>query len=373
MNVSDVIIIGGGVIGCSIAYNLSKKGVKVLVIEEKEIGHGGSSRNGGGVRQSARDLRELPLAMYAVKNIWPNLSEELGTNVEYYQSGNLRLGKTEEHMKILENVVSQGRSLGLELDIISQQEVREICPYCSDEVIGASYCKTDGHGNPMLTTLAYYKKAIELGAKFIVGEKVESITFSKGKIDGVKTKTDEYKAPKVIVAAGLESRKIINKLGIDVPMQGVLVEAMITEAQPQMFAQMIGTAASDFYGHQTEHGSFVFGGMTGIEPFASLEEEAVTRNVTAPSISRAILKYFPILENANITRTWAGFLDITADKVPVLSEVDEIPGLILACGFSGHGYGISPIVGVLMSQMVLEEALTLPLDAFRYDRFLPKA
>ena len=92
---ADVIIIGGGVIGCAAAYNLAKKGVKSIVLEKSDyIGNGGSSRNGGGVRQSGRDPRELPLAMYGIKNLWPTLSEELGVNVEYHKDGNLRLGKT---------------------------------------------------------------------------------------------------------------------------------------------------------------------------------------------------------------------------------------------------------------------------------------
>lgn len=102
-NTADVVIVGGGVIGCATAYYLTKMGKSVIVLEASDnIGNGGSSRNGGGVRQSGRDLRELPLAMYGIENLWPGLSEELGVDCEYHKQGNLRLGKTEAHLKILQ-------------------------------------------------------------------------------------------------------------------------------------------------------------------------------------------------------------------------------------------------------------------------------
>lgn len=372
MNNADVIIVGGGVIGCAIAYNLARKNVSVLVLEEDDIGSGASSRNGGGVRQSARDYRELPLAMHAVRNLWPNLSEELGVDVEYHKKGNLRLGKTEDHLKILQGIVNRCTAQGLELKMIDRAEVREICPYVSDEVIGASYCPTDGHGNPMRTTLAYYKRALELGVVFVTGERVQSLIIRKGKICGVKTGTNQYEGTRVLLAAGLGSKPLAESVGIKLPMQKLLLEALITEAQPPMFSQMIGTAAADFYGHQTDHGSFVFGGMTGLEPFESDETVPVTRSITAPAISRAILRYFPFLEDAKIIRTWSGFLDEMADHVPVISQVEEVPGLVLACGFSGHGYGIAPAVGQLVAEMIVEGQPSISLDAFRYDRFKPR-
>ena len=116
---AEVIIIGGGVNGCAAAYYLAKAGMKNVIVLEgsPSIGHGGSSRNGGGVRQSGRDVRELPYAMYAVQNMWPTLSEELGVDVEYYQKGNLRLGKTDAHMEKLRNLAVNANSLGLDMKI----------------------------------------------------------------------------------------------------------------------------------------------------------------------------------------------------------------------------------------------------------------
>ena len=125
---ADVIIIGGGINGCATAYYLAKRGIKdVLVLEaDDSIGHGGSSRNGGGVRQSGRDVRELPYAMYAVNNMWPTLSEELGVDVEYYQRGNLRLGKTEAHLKKLETLASNARSVGLDMQLTAKKSKKSV-------------------------------------------------------------------------------------------------------------------------------------------------------------------------------------------------------------------------------------------------------
>ncbi len=370
---ADVIIIGGGIIGNSTAFYLAKKGCSVIVLEKSDsIGNGGSSRNGGGVRQSGRDKRELPLAMYGVENLWPNLAEELEMDVEYYQKGNLRLGKTDAHIKILENLTSNANSLGLDVKMISGEEAKDICPYLSDDVIGASWCQTDGHANPMLATLAYYRKARQMGATFITGEEVKQIKKIKGRARQVVTSTNIYEGETIILAAGYESRNIAATVGIDVPMNQALLEVLVTEAQPSMFYQMLGTAAADFYGHQSKHGSFVFGGSSGFEGVNKDNGSPVTNSLTASCICRGIMNYFPCLADAKIVRTWAGWIDVCADQVPVISQVEEVPGLILACAFTGHGFGIAPTVGTLLSQMVLREKTVLDISNFRYDRFQAK-
>ena len=147
-NQADVVVIGAGIIGCAISYYLRKRGKSVIVLEGSDnIGNGGSSRNGGGVRQSGRDPRELPLAMYGIKNLWPTLSEELETDCEYHQDGNLRLGKNEKHKEILTKLADNAKKCGLDVRMIDAAEVKSINPYLSDEVTCASWCPTDGHAN----------------------------------------------------------------------------------------------------------------------------------------------------------------------------------------------------------------------------------
>lgn len=369
-NCAEVIIIGGGIIGCATAYQLAKKGVSVIVLEaDDSIGNGGSSRNGGGVRQSGRDPRELPLAMYAVQHMWPTLSEELGIDVEYHKEGNLRLGKTEKHLEILQGLTDRAVACGLDVHMIDGKEVREINPYLSDEVIGASWCPTDGHANPLLATLGFYKRARELGVRFYTGETVVEIQKIKGKARKVVTLSNIYEGEQIILAAGYESRKIAETVGIDIPMRKELIEALVTEAEPKMFPQMLGTADADFYGHQTDHGSFVFGGASGFEAMNKDNGLFATSSITAPCICRGIMKYIPKLAEAKIVRTWAGYEDVCADGIPVISRVEEVPGLILACAFTGHGFGIAPVVGLLLSQMAMGEKTILDMKEFRYDRF----
>lgn len=370
---AEVVIIGGGIIGCATAYYLAKMGADVIVLEGSDhIGNGGSSRNGGGVRQSGRDVRELPLVMYGIKNLWPSLSEELEVDCEYHQDGNLRLGKTEKHREILTRLADNARKVGLDVRMIDGDEVRSINPYLSDEVICASWCPTDGHANPLTTTLGYYKMARRLGVTFITGEPVVALKTIKGKIRQVITPNNTYEGESVLVAAGLDSREILTTVGIDIPMTNSLIECLVTEAQPHMFDQMLGTAEADFYGHQTKHGSFVFGGSSGLERYNKDNGTPVCSSKTAPCICRGIMKYFPDLADAKIVRTWAGWMDASSDGVPSLGTVDEIPGLYVACAFNGHGFGIAPAAGEQLAKLIVTGKTDIDLSALRYDRYKAK-
>lgn len=374
--VADTIIIGGGVVGCAAAYYLAKAGNSNVIVLEgtKSIGHGGSSRNGGGVRQSGRDVRELPYAMYGIKNLWPNLSEELGVDTEYTQKGNLRLGKTEEHLKKLNTLASNAQSVGLDVRMVDAKEVKEICPYLADDIIGASWCPTDGHANPLTTTLGYYKRSLEMGVKYYTDAPVKELRKIKGKVRQVVLNDGTvFEGESIILAAGYESREIARTVGVDIPMTRLIDEALVTEMQPHMFDIMLGTAGGDFYGHQSHHGSFVFGSDSGYEVVTDMKDPSAmeTNSLTLSASCRAIMSYVPALKDAKIVRSWAGWLDNAFDGVPFISRVDEAPGLILACGFTGHGFGTAPAVGLMLSQMVAGEETVVDISALRYDRFKP--
>lgn len=370
---ADVIIIGGGANGCAAAYYLAKAGQKNVIVLEgsPSIGHGGSSRNGGGVRQSGRDVRELPYAMYGIQNMWPTLSEELGADVEYRQAGNLRLGKTPAHLEKLSTLAANARSVGLDVKMIDAAEAHQRNPFLSSEVIGASWCPTDGHANPLRTTLAYYRRALDMGVQFVVDAPVAALKKQKGVLRQVITQDGTvFEADTVILAAGYESRAISRTVGIELPLSRFFDEALVTEAREPMFDMMLGVAGGDFYGHQATNGTFVFGSECGLEDFYDTAPGDVrTFSLTVSSCCRAILSYIPALKDIRVVRSWGGWLDMSPDGVPILGAVDEVPGLILAAGFNGHGFGTAPAVGLMLAQMALGQPTVVDLSALRYDRF----
>jgi sarcosine oxidase subunit beta len=293
-------------------------------------------------------------------------------DVEYYRQGNLRLGKTEAHLDILRGLTESGNAGGLEMRMLDAREAKEVCPFLSDEVIGASWCPSDGHANPLLTTLAFYRAARRNGARFISGEKALGIKKVRGRARQVLTENNVYEGETIVLVGGYGSREVAASAGLDIPMSATLMECLVTEDQPKLFYQMLGTAMADFYGHQSTHGSFVFGGSSGFEATNKDNGSPVNNAITAPCICRGIMGYFPILKDAKIVRTWAGWIDECADHVPVLGYVEEVPGLVLGCAFSGHGFGISPVAGTLLAELAAGEATTLDVSAFRYDRFKAK-
>jgi len=309
------------------------------------------------------------LAMFGVKHIWPTLGEELGEDIEYIQNGNMRLGKTEKDREALEELVRQNSSLGLDVRMVYGQDIRELIPDVSPEVQYATYCPTDGHANPMRTTLALYKRARELGAQFITNIKVLKLEKVAGRIRRVHTDDGIYEADSVILCAGFGSRKIMRTVGLDVPMLPQLTEAFVTEPIPAVTDKFISAADGCFYAQQQRNGTWVIGGDSNYEIYDATYPREVTFSFSAPRIARFFLEYMPTLKGVKVIRSWSGQLDMCWDGSPVISPVEEVEGLYVGCAFTGHGFGIGPAAGYVLAQMAVGEAPAADLSGLRYDRF----
>jgi len=364
---ADAVIIGGGVMGCAIAYNLAKEGLKSVVIEKSDIGGEASGSNGGGVRQSARNLKEMPLAMESIQ-IYGHLHEELGMDVEYVRQGNLRLCTSDEELETMRQSIENQKTTGLELEMLDRRQVLEINPYVGEKVIGASFCPTDGHVNPFLVTYGFFKKAKSLGAQFYTHEEAREIRLQKGKIAAVVTDKNTFETDLVVDAAGIAGRKVANMVGLDFPMRPLFSEALITEPYPALFKQMIGHAKGLFYGRQTVHGPFFWGGFVGTEQFIYREGKPLFHYI-GPATSRMVIDFFPVLKDVHVIRTWSGLIAQMSDGIPVLGFAQEVPGFIFATGFSGHGFGLAPVIGRLISELIMDCTTSIPISDFCYGRF----
>ncbi len=364
---ADVVIIGGGVMGCSIAYNLAREGLKPVVIEKSDIGGEASGANGGGVRQSARNLKEMPLAIESIQ-IYGQLHEELGMDLEYVREGNLRLCTSEEELDTMRKSVENQKAANLELEMLDRKQVLDINPHIGDKVIGASFCPTDGHVNPFLVTYAFFQKAKSLGARIVTHEAVKDIRLQKNKVSAVITDKQTFETDLVVNAAGVAGRKVANMVGLDLPMRPVFSEAMITEPYPPLFKQMIGHAKGLFYGRQTVHGSFFWGGFVGTEQFIHREGKPLFHFI-GPAISNMVIDFFPILKDVNVIRTWSGLIAQISDAIPVLGYTEEVPGFVFATGFSGHGFGLAPVIGRLIGELIMDCQTSIPISDFCFGRF----
>ena len=370
-NKADVVIIGGGINGCSLAYRLAKKGMDVAVIEKRYLASGATGACGAGIRQQWSTKENATLAIQSVK-IFQKLSSELGQDIEFRQGGYLIGVHDHKEMEQAEQNVALQRSLGLTVDILEPEEITDVVPILDVKgmhAIGATFCPTDGHANPFRTTFAYADAARKHGAEFYTHTNVTGLTTSRKRISTVVTDKGTIQTDVVVNAAGVDSKTIAQMVHVRLPLTPFRKEIMATERLKPLFEAMVISFKDGIYFSQQKEGQIVGGipipeergGYKTMPTFAFLQHMAST-----------LTRYAPILQHVNMLRHWTGFYDVTPDARPILGEVTGVKGFIQCNGFSGHGFMISPMVTYLLTELIAEGKTSEILQHLNLSRFKGK-
>jgi sarcosine oxidase subunit beta len=369
---ADVVIIGGGINGCSLAYRLAKKDFNVVVVEKKYLTSGATGACGAGIRQQWSTRENASLAIQSVK-IFEQLSKELGQDIEFRQGGYLIAVHDKKEMKQVEKNVAMQRSLGLKVDILPPEKITDVVPILDVKgmrAIGATFCPTDGHANPFKTTFAYADAARRHGAEITTHTKVIGLKTTKKAIHAVVTDQGTIRANVVVNAAGIDSKAIAEMVHIKLPLTPFRKEIMATERFEPLFEAMVISFKDGIYFSQQKEGQIVGGipipeekgGYKTMPTFAFLQH-----------MSQTLTRYAPVLKHVNLLRHWTGFYDVTPDARPILGDVKEMKGFIQCNGFSGHGFMISPMVAQLLTDLIAEGKTSEVLENLNLDRFGGKA
>lgn len=362
---ADVAIIGGGIMGCAAALELRKAGRSVVLLEKGACGAQASGVNAGGVRQQGRDISELPMTRRAAK-IWPRLSQLLGEDIEFRQIGHLRLARSESDVEMLEAHAAEVRDYDLHLQLLSGKVVREMFPWLSDRIAGASLALEDGHANPRLVTPAYARAARSRGADIREATPVETAQWT-GQHFEIKAPNLLVKARYLVNAAGAWAGRFLDLFGESAPLKLRTPNLFVTEPVPYFMTKSIAVCGGAVYFRQVERGNVVIGGGPGWGDL-STERSRNRADTTLGQFHRAT-ELVPELEGLQIIRSWSGLECDVSDMLPIVGFSPKTPNLIHAFGFSGHGFQLGPAIGEIIRELVCEGRSTTPIEAFCVSRF----
>lgn len=414
---TTVVIIGGGIIGLTAALTLAERNIPVVVLEKGKIAGEQSSRNLGWVRKTSRHAQDIPLAL-AADRLWAQMPERVGADVGYRQAGIMFIGRNEAQMSMHENWLKSVEHLNLDSRLLSNREIAEKVPGGRTDWAGGIYTPSDARAEPTMASSAIAKAAIAKGAIIIENCAVRTLLTTGGRVSGVVTEQGEIRCDQVLLAGGLWSRKFLGNLGINLPTLPLTCTVLRTE--PMEGPTDIAVGAPDFSFRKHKDGGYIITQRGALDAFLTLDhfllgkrylpqlraqrdflrisfgkyffkDLNLRRRWNADSVTpfehvriqdpqanaalnaeamRNLQAAWPVFEQARIAAAWAGTIDVTPDSNPVISPVDSIPGLTLATGFSGHGFGTSPAAGQLAADLVSQQAPLIDPSPYRLDRFL---
>lgn len=385
---ADIAVIGGGIIGTSIAYYLAKKGKKVVLLEKNYFVNGASGACDQGVLlQSKAPNEHLSLAIYSY-HMYKELGRELGCDLEFTEKGYMVLIETEAEWEVMKGVVAKQNAIGLPSRLISRKEAMELQPGLNpDAIVGAACCDWDSEVNPYITTMAFADRAAQLGAVIKTGCPVTGLVTEGGMVKGVRTPEGVIYAETVVNAAGVWASEIGRMAGLELPIKPRRGQIFISEAVPEFVHKGIINARYIVAKHQpellkgdtsmksklgvgisltqSEKGNVMFGASREFVGFDCSNTIEGLREVLANATHLV-----PGLKKLNIIRTMSGLRPYTPDSKPLIGYVDGIPGFFMAAGHEGDGICLAPATGKMAAELIVEGKTTVPAaESFDVNRF----
>jgi sarcosine oxidase subunit beta len=368
--VGRIVIIGGGVVGASIAYFLGRRGAgkDVVVLERQRLASGTTAAAVGGIRSQFSTVINIECSLESVA-FWERWPEEVGTPLDYHQIGYLFLAQTDDEAATFERNIALQNSMGVPSRLISADEARELVPgIFVGDITAFAYSPKDGRATPHEATMGYAKRARELGVRVREGVEVTGIDVRGGRAHAVETSDGRIDADAIVIAAGPWSGVVGRLAGIDIPVKPYRREIFISEPFdliPHPFPNVIDLHVGWYF---LPEGAGIL--MSGMKDSHSSFDTHVNWDGLAHVAEFATHRH-PALEHAKFgKRAYAGLYDVSPDDHAILGRVPGVDGLFLACGFSGHGFQHSPATGRLMAELLLEGRTTgidiAPLSVERF-------
>lgn len=364
----DVLVIGGGLHGCSAALHLAKRGARVTVLEKDYVGRHASGVNAGGVRRLGRDFAEVPLSVASLE-LWYGISDLVDDDCGFEHHGQVKVAENEEEFAALRHRAAELHKLGFDHEeVIDQAELRRLVPAIAEHCVGGLVSRADGAANPYRTTMAFKRKAESCGVRFVEGAQVTTLRRNGRQWCVQSAGGTQWEAPVLVNCAGAWADRIAAQLGEPVPLEVWALMLMISARMPHFLEPVIGAAGRPLSFKQYANGTVLIGG--GYKGRPQRDENRTDLDFRGLSQSaRTVWDLFPIMRSAQIVRSWAGIEGRLPDDIPVIGPSSTEQGVFHAFGFAGHGFQLGPVVGSIIAELVSTGSSNLPIVPFRIERF----